>query len=145
MKKLNLPEYNYKIKELHHKPYIYDGIRKKYLLLTPEEWVRQHFINLLVTHYHYPKSMFALETGHKYQSLSKRSDILIFSSLGEPFLLVECKAPEIELTSNVFYQIAQYHHTIQPTYLAVTNGLQHYCFQTSAEGIQYLNDFPVYQ
>jgi len=144
MKSLNLPQYDCKVKEVDGKQYIYDAIRKKYLVLTPEEWVRQHFINLLVTQYKYPRSMFALETGHKYQTLSKRSDILIFSNTGTPFLLVECKAPEILLNQNVFNQIAQYHHTIRPTYLAVTNGLEHYCFQSSDQGVIFLDNFPVY-
>jgi hypothetical protein len=144
MKSLNLPQYDCKVKEVDGKQYIYDAIRKKYLVLTPEEWVRQHFINLLVTQYKYPRSMFALETGHKYQTLSKRSDILIFSNTGTPFLLVECKAPEILLNQNVFNQIAQYHHTIRPTFLAVTNGLEHYCFQSSDQGVIFLDNFPVY-
>lgn len=144
MKSLNLPQFNCKVKEVDGKQYIYDGIRKKYLLLTPEEWVRQHFINLLTTTYKYPRSMFALETGHKYQTLSKRSDILIFSNAGTPFLLVECKAPEIALNQNVFNQIAQYHHTIRPEYLAVTNGLEHYCFQSTEQGVVFLDNFPAY-
>ncbi len=142
MKKLNLPAFVCKVKEVDGKQYIYDLIRRKYLLLTPEEWVRQHFINLLITNYQYPRSLFAIETGHKYQTLSKRSDILVFSKSGTPFLLVECKAPEISLTQNVFNQIAQYHHTIRPAYLAVTNGLEHYCFQSTPEGILFMDSFP---
>lgn len=142
---LNLPPLSGKIKEVGSKPYIFDPIRKKFILLTPEEWVRQHFIHLLVEHYHYPKSLFAVETGVYYHTLKKRSDIMVLKNDGTPFLLVECKAPEIKIKRNVFDQIGRYNFTLKPDFLVVTNGLVHFCFRVTAEGTtEFLQDLPAY-
>lgn len=143
--RLNLPPISVKIKEADGKAYIFDLIRRKYIVLTPEEWVRQHFIHLLVNHYHYPKALFAVETGIHYNSLRKRSDILVLDREGAPWLLVECKAPGIKLTRSVFDQIARYNFTLKPRFLTVTNGMEHYCFRVTAEGTtEFLPDLPPY-
>ncbi|GAB2788441.1 type I restriction enzyme HsdR N-terminal domain-containing protein [Rhabdobacter roseus] len=144
MESLNLPPFAHKVKELYGKPHIYDLIRRKFVALTPEEWVRQHFIHLLISHYGYPKALFAVETGLYYNKLAKRSDIMVLSTVGEPFLLVECKAPHIALNEGTLAQIGRYNFTLRPQYLAVTNGHQHYCFTASSDGIRYLDDFPVF-
>lgn len=145
MIELNLPTFEYKLKKTDNKPFIYDIIRKKYIVLTPEEWVRQHFIHLLINQYQYPKALFAVETGLKYNKMQKRSDILILSRDGSPFLLVECKAPNIAIRDSTFSQIARYNFTIQPQFLAVTNGLNHFCFQARNGKVTYLPDFPKYE
>lgn len=145
MESLNLPTFGYKVKDVNGKPYIFDIIRKKFVALTPEEWVRQHFIHLLISHYGYPKSLFAIETGMKYNSLAKRTDIMVLSNTGTPFLLVECKAPFISVGESTLAQISRYNFTLQPTYLAVTNGLSHYCFQAVNGAVHYLDDFPMYR
>jgi len=145
METLNLPTFEYKVKQLNGKPYIFDIIRKKYVSLTPEEWVRQHFIHLLITEYKYPRSLFAIETGMKYNTMSKRTDIMILSGEGTPFLLVECKAPFISIGEATLAQISRYNFTLQPTFLAVTNGMNHYCFQAINGQIHYMDDFPVYR
>ncbi|HEV7350612.1 type I restriction enzyme HsdR N-terminal domain-containing protein [Telluribacter sp.] len=142
MEPLNLPPFAYKVKDMDGKPYIYDHIRKKFVVLTPEEWVRQHFIHLLINHYGYPKSLFAVETGLRYNKLSKRTDILILSTEGTPYLLVECKAPHVPVSAATFAQIGRYNFTLRPTYLAVTNGMAHYCFSVQDEQIIYHDDFP---
>jgi len=145
MESLNLPEFEYKVKQVNGKPYIFDMIRKKFVSLTPEEWVRQHFINLLITKYSYPRSLFAIETGLKYNTLAKRTDIMILSGEGTPFLLVECKAPFIPIGEATLAQISRYNFTLRPEYLAVTNGMSHYCFQAINGQIHYMDDFPVYR
>ncbi len=143
---LNLPSFPCKIKEVKGKPYIFDSIRRKFILLTPEEWVRQHFIHLLLNHYNYPRALFAVESGMVYNTMAKRSDILVLSATGTPFLLVECKAPGIRIGPAVFNQIARYHFTLRPQYLAVTNGKEHFCFTVQANGeVVFLQDFPKYR
>ena len=144
MEPLNLPPFDHKVKQVNGKPYIFDIIRRKYVSLTPEEWVRQHFIHLLITHYKYPKSLFAIETGMKYNKLAKRTDIMILANDGTPFLLVECKAPFIKIGEAALAQISRYNFTLRPAYLAATNGMNHYCFQAKDGQIHYMDDFPVY-
>jgi hypothetical protein len=145
MESLNLPTFEYKVKDVNGKPFIFDIIRRKFVSLTPEEWVRQHFIHLLINHYGYPKSLFAIETGLRYNTLAKRTDIMVLDDSGSPFLLVECKAPFIKVGEATLAQISRYNFTLQPTYLAVTNGLSHYCFQAINGQIHYLDDFPKYR
>ena len=142
---LNLPSFPSKLKEVDGKPYIFDIIRKKFVFLSPEEWVRQHFIHLLIEQYGYPRSLFAVETGIFYNALRKRSDIMVLGANGSPFLLVECKAPGVRIKSNVFDQIARYNFTLKPDFLVVTNGLEHFCFCVRGEGqIEFLSDLPFY-
>jgi hypothetical protein len=145
MESLNLPEFAYKVKQVNGKPHIFDIIRRKFVSLTPEEWVRQHFIHLLITRYGYPKSLFAVETGMQYNTLAKRTDIMILSGNSLPFLLVECKAPFISVNDATFAQISRYNFTLQPQYLAVTNGLSHYCFKAINGQIHFMDDFPLYR
>ncbi|MCF2487935.1 type I restriction enzyme HsdR N-terminal domain-containing protein [Dyadobacter sp. CY347] len=145
MESLNLPTFAYKVKHVNGKPHIFDIIRRKFVSLTPEEWVRQHFIHLLITEYGYPKSLFAVETGLQYNTLAKRTDIMILSGESLPFLLVECKAPFISVNDATFAQISRYNFTLQPQYLAVTNGMSHYCFKAVNGQIHFMDDFPKYR
>ena len=144
MEPLNLPTFDHKVKQVNGKPYIFDIIRKKYVSLTPEEWVRQHFIHLLITQYKYPKSLFAIETGMQYNKLAKRTDIMVLSTDGTPFLLVECKAPFVKIGEAALAQISRYNFTLRPSYLAATNGMSHYCFQAINGQVHYMDDFPAY-
>jgi len=124
---------------------VFDIIRRKFVFLSPEEWVRQHFIHLLIGHYRYPRSLFAVETGIYYNTLKKRSDIMVLGADGIPFLLVECKAPGVKIRNNVFDQIARYNFSLKPRYLVVTNGMEHFCFCAREEGkIDFLDDLPFY-
>lgn len=142
---LNLPPFSCKVKEVGGKPYIFDIVRRKFVFLSPEEWVRQHFIHLLATHYRYPRSLFAVETGIYYHTLKKRSDIMVLGSDGAPFLLVECKAPGVTLKNSVFDQIARYNFSLKPRFLAVTNGMEHFCFRVKETGeVEFLADLPTY-
>ncbi|MBL7883379.1 MAG: type I restriction enzyme HsdR N-terminal domain-containing protein [Bacteroidia bacterium] len=127
MQELNLPQYPFKIREFESKVQIFDSIRKKYLVLTPEEWVRQHFIQYLIQEKNYPQSLITIEIGLKYNQLQKRADILVYNKQGKPYLMVECKAPEVKISQDTFHQIALYNMVFKVNYLVVTNGLYHYC------------------
>jgi len=136
MQQLNLPVYSFKTKEEKGKSYIFDEIRKKYLQLTPEEWVRQHFVKYLIQEKNYPASLIVLEKGLKLNELSKRADVLIYKD-SSPILLVECKAPEVKITQSTFDQIARYNLTFKVPFLIVTNGMSHYCCQIDFENNSY--------
>ncbi len=146
MRSLNLPTYSFKIKSIDNKDYIFDIHRKKYLQLTPEEWVRQNFVRFLIQERSFPAGRIVLEKSLKYNKLSKRADILVYNTEGEPLLLVECKAPGIKIVSSVFDQIAIYNLTFRVKYLIVTNGLSHYCAEVDFEKkrVSFLSEIPVY-
>ncbi|WP_128547518.1 type I restriction enzyme HsdR N-terminal domain-containing protein [Larkinella soli] len=147
MTSLNLPVFDYKIKQVEGKPYIFDVLRKKYVRMTPEEWVRQHVVHLLINQYEYPKALIRGEGGMTLNQLQKRTDLLVYDRSGKPYLLVECKAPTVALTQQVFDQVARYNHVHQAPYLVVTNGLVHFCCCVDhAEGtVRFLQDLPRFQ
>ncbi|MFZ5999932.1 MAG: type I restriction enzyme HsdR N-terminal domain-containing protein [Bacteroidota bacterium] len=134
------------VKKEEGKVWIFDIIRKKYIVLTPEEWVRQHFVHFLIKELNYPKSLFRIEGALAYNRMQKRSDILIRDREGKPWMLVECKAPDIKLTQRAFNQIAVYNMTIGAKFLAVTNGMVHFCCEAAKPGedTRFLPDFPVF-
>jgi len=125
---------------------IFDRIRKKYIVLTPEELVRQHIINYLITEKGYPATLISVEMPLRYGRMGKRSDLLVSDRNGQPLMLVECKAPEVAITQKVFEQIAVYNLAIQAPYLMVTNGLQNYCMKAATEctPVSFLNEAPDY-
>ena len=108
---------------------IYDPFRRKYIVLTPEEWVRQHVLHFLTTHLHYPKGLVKVEGGLRYNRLQKRSDILVFDNTGAPLLLVECKAAQVRLTEAVCNQLAAYNMAVGARIVAITNGLDCYTWR----------------
>ncbi len=144
---LNLPTFNPKIKKEGGKSWVFDSIRKKYIVLTPEEWVRQHFINHLIQDLKYPRSLFKVESGLVFNALPKRSDIVVHDRNGKPWMLVECKSPTIKLSQRAFNQIAVYNMNIGAKYLAVTNGMVHYCCEAATPGNEprFLNNFPPFE
>lgn len=144
MQELNLPKYQFKFKEVAEKIQIFDTFRKKYVVLTPEEWVRQNFIQYLVEEKKYPASLIAVEAGLKYNEMQKRADVLIYDKQGSPLLLVECKAPEVKLTQDTFDQVARYNMIFKVTYLVVTNGLDHFCCKMdySTNSYHFLQEIP---
>ncbi|MCX6241443.1 MAG: type I restriction enzyme HsdR N-terminal domain-containing protein [Bacteroidetes bacterium] len=147
MPKLNLPEYHVRVRTKNDgKEEIHDPVRRKFVRLTPEEWVRQHFLNFLVHHHSYPASLIHVEAPLTYNHLSKRSDIVVYSPHGKPLMAVECKAPSVEITQKVFDQLAMYNFTLKVSYLALTNGIQHYICRMVPENGSYsfLEDFPAY-
>ena len=125
---------------------IFDEIRKKFILLTPEEWVRQHVVQFLLQDKKYPKSYINVEKLIKINDLSKRYDVVVFEPNGEIFLLIECKAPEVPISQQTFDQIARYNLVLKAKYLMVTNGLNHYFCQMDFENEKYvfLRELPEY-
>ena len=126
MQQLNLPTYKFRIKSTKNKYEIFDIIRKKYVSLTPEEWVRQHIIHYLINEKKYPISLIAIEKKITINNLTKRTDILVFNTNGLPHIIVECKAPSVNINQNAFDQIARYNLKLNANFLVVTNGLEHY-------------------
>ena len=135
---LNLPKYEFRIKNKDNQPYIFDFIRKKYYLLTPEEWVRQHFVRYLIEEKKYPKGRIGVEILVKINGMNKRSDIVVYDEKGNPLLIVECKRPEVAITQETFDQIARYNLQLNANYLVVTNGLQHFCCQMDFKNQNYI-------
>jgi hypothetical protein len=145
MQPLNLPPYKYDIKMENDKIYIFDTIRKKYLINTPEEWVRQHFIQFLINHRNYSKNLISVETGLKYGNRRKRTDIQLFDNNGLLNILVECKAPDIALDQKVVNQILQYNKVLNPKIMAITNGIEHVFIEINESNFEYLPDMPYFK
>jgi len=146
MQNLNFPSYNFRFKNSENKVSIFDDIRKKFIILTPEEWVRQHTVQFLLQEKKYPKSYINIEKLIKVNDINKRYDIVVFHPNGELFLLIECKAPEVKITQDTFDQIARYNLKLKAEYLMVTNGLNHYFCQMDFVKEQYvfLKELPDY-
>jgi hypothetical protein len=126
---LNLPAFPYKIKKEDDKIWIFDVLRKKYVILTPEEWVRQHFVNYLMVDLVYPRALIKIEGGLTYNQLQKRSDIVVFDREGKPWMIVECKAADFKLSPQTLRQVSAYNATLKAKYLVITNGLSHFYFE----------------
>ncbi len=146
MIKLKLPEFNLKIKSKENKYFILDIIRKKYVVLTPEEWVRQNFLHFMIEYKKYPKSLIAVEKQLMINNLAKRTDLLIFDKNAQPDIIVECKAPTVKISQETFDQIARYNLKLNANYLIITNGLQHYFAKMNSKEKKYifLKDIPEY-
>ncbi|WP_258102227.1 type I restriction enzyme HsdR N-terminal domain-containing protein [Marinoscillum pacificum] len=147
MQQLNLPTCDLKIKNEEGNQFVLDIIRKKYVVLTAEEWVRQHFIHLMVNHLKYPKSLLKIESGLSYFKSSKRSDINLMNSDGSLFLVLECKAPDVKINQKALNQISVYNKELQAQYVALTNGLQHFIwlYDKKKEQYQQLPKFPAFK
>ena len=141
---LNLPAFNARIERVNMEHRIFDGIRKKFVLLTPEEWVRQHFINYLITDKKYPASLISIERGHKLNTLQNRTDIVVHNEFGKPWLLVECKAPDVNLTEAAFYQALRYHLKLQVNFIVVTNGFNHFYCKRNENDFVFIKELPMW-
>ncbi|HEY5688463.1 MAG TPA: type I restriction enzyme HsdR N-terminal domain-containing protein [Yeosuana sp.] len=146
MQELNFPKFSFRFKNKENKISIFDVIRKRFVILQPEEWVRQHCIHYLIDYKGYPKSLINIEKELIINSLRKRYDIVVFNSDGSIHLIVECKAPAISINQNVFDQIALYNLSLNATYLMISNGINHYYCQMDFinEKYHFLKDIPEY-
>ncbi|EKB49190.1 hypothetical protein B879_02201 [Cecembia lonarensis LW9] len=142
--RLNFPEMEHQLRQEDGKWSVFDPLRKKFLVLTPEEWVRQHMILFLTQFKGYPRSLFALEKGLQYNKLQKRFDILILNRDGNPFLLIECKAPEVPLSQKTLEQVCMYNKSINAEFIGISNGLKHVFFKLDRISARYeqLHDLP---
>lgn len=146
MQKLNFPTCAFKLKSSENKTLIFDIVRKKYVIVTPEEWVRQHVIHFLLKEKNYPISLIAVEKQLKINKRVKRTDIIVYNKQGTPEILIECKAPSVKITQTTFDQIARYNLSANSNFLMVTNGLEnYYCkIDTTKETYIFLKDIPQY-
>lgn len=146
MQTLNLPSYNFKITHKEEGDFIFDVIRKKNILLTPEEWVRQHIIHYLHKNLGYPKGLLKVESGVMYNARMKRSDIIIYDRKGSPSILVECKAPSVKINQSTVEQAAMYNRTLNASVIILTNGVVHYTFKLDDKGVLInLDEIPKYK
>lgn len=147
MQKLNLPEFEFRIKEENDKKYIFDEVRKQYVVITPEEWVRQNFIKYLTVYLNYPIGFLSIEHNLKINTLQKRCDIVVFSQQLKPVVIIECKKPDVKIDQKVTDQIVRYNYKLRVPFLIMTNGLQHYCLQMDYEknSYQFLEKIPDYE
>jgi len=147
MQKLNFPQYSFRFKSSENKTLVFDEIRKKFVVLIPEEWVRLHVVQFLLQEKNYPKSLINVEKQLKLNKTTKRYDIVVFNNDGSIFLIVECKAPSIPITQITFDQIARYNLALNASLLMVSNGLEHYYCQMDYENERYvfLKDIPNYK
>ena len=143
---LNLPSFPFKLQQQNGKNVIFDALRKKYVALTPEEWVRQHFIRFLTNYKGYPKGLLANEVQLNLNGTKKRCDTVLFNKDLSARMIVEYKAPHVEITQAVFDQITRYNMVLKVEYLIVSNGLRHYCCRIDYNTMQYtfLPDIPAY-
>lgn len=146
MQKLNFPKYNFRFKNNENKTLIFDIIRKKFVILTPEEWVRQHTLHFLITEKKYPVSYINVEKQLLLNDSVKRYDIVIFKNDGDVEIIIECKAPSIAINQVTFDQIARYNLALNSNLLMVTNGLTHYFCKMDIKNKRYLflRDLPKY-
>ncbi|OYU83867.1 MAG: restriction endonuclease subunit R [Flavobacterium sp. BFFFF2] len=144
MQALQFPAYGFRFKSTKNGPAIFDVIRKKFIVLTPEEWVRQHVIHWLLNEYHIPANRLAVEQSFQVHGMTRRSDIAVYLPSGALWLLVECKAPEVPISQSTFDQIARYNKLLDSQYLMVTNGLNHYfcLLNDSKDGYVFLHELP---
>ena len=144
---LNLPSYPIKLAGTRQKPSIFDILRRKYVALTPEEWVRQHFVHFLIEHKGYPSSLLANEVSLKIGDKSLRADTLLYDRNLQPRMIIEYKAPSIPLTTHVLNQVGNYNRLLHVDYVIISNGLQHYCCKMdyASQRFVLLEDIPPYQ
>jgi len=143
---LNFPTYAFRLKNSENNTYIFDQIRKKFVVLQPEEWVRQHCVNFLIKEKKYPISLINVEKVVRINGLNKRYDIVVYNSNGSIHLIIECKAPKVKISQSAFDQIARYNIALKASFMMVTNGLNHYfCTMDHDLGIyNFLEDLPIY-
>jgi len=143
-RKLNFPDYPFKIQRVENKFMIFDQLRKKYVRLTEEEWVRQHMVAYVIHERKIPQGLIKIESGLKYEKLKKRTDILIYNRTGLPFLMIECKSPSVKLDQKVLFQAGIYGKSLEVPFLGITNGLAHYFWQIDYKrgDTKILSEFP---
>jgi hypothetical protein len=136
-----------RIRESPEGSLIYDPLRQKWVALTPEEWVRQHFVNYLTGHLKYPPGLIQVEASFRLNTMLRRADILVHDRYGEPVLIVECKAPEVKISQAVFDQVINYNFSYGVKYLVVTNGMKHYSgkIDSAANTFTLLDHIPDYE
>lgn len=140
---IQYPEPAFRVKQEEGKDFIFDPLRKRWLLLTPEEWVRQNFVQYLVQVKKYPVQLIALEKKIRLGELVKRFDILVYDKLHQPWMMIECKASAVQLDETVLHQLLRYHLSVPVSFLVITNGEFTYGWQKNERGLHLLNEMPL--
>lgn len=145
MEKLNLPEYSFQLRD-SNRPEIFDSLRRKFVALTPEEWVRQNFIQYLIQEKKFPSGLISVEKELVFNSMKRRTDIVVYDKNAKPLLIVECKASSVSISQLTFDQIARYNMVLKVKYLLVTNGISHYCciMDYQQNSYSFLKEIPEY-
>ena len=146
MQRLNLPEYQFNIKKKENTCLIFDSLRRRWVTLTPEEWVRQNFVQFLTTEREFPAALMNNEISLTQNGIKRRCDTLVADRTGAPLAIIEYKAPTVEITQNTFDQIVRYNMVLKARFLIVSNGIKHYCCKIDYENNSYsfINDIPSY-
>ena len=144
MQKLNFPDYSFRLKNSENKVSIFDEIRKKFILLTPEEWVRQNFLQYLLQEKNYPAAFIGIEKEIALGELKKRIDVLIFDSDHQPWMMIECKAMDVELTEKVLEQIIRYNMSVPVPYLVISNGSYNYAWMKHENKLSSISELPLF-
>lgn len=146
MSGLNFPEFNFRLRTAGTVREIFDSVRGKWIVLTPEEWVRQHVITWLRDVKKYPGSLMAIEKQIKVNGLSRRCDVICHDKQTQPLVIVECKSPDVNITQELFDQAARYNLTVGAKYFLLTNGLRHFCCVMDHEKQEwtFLQELPAY-
>jgi type I site-specific restriction endonuclease len=142
---LNLPDFSFKVRELDNAQQIYDSVRKQYVSLTPEEWVRQNFIRFMVDVYQYPASLLSVEKMVKVNNLSQRADIVVYARDAKPWMIVEVKAHSVNISQDTLFQAARYNQVLNVPYLVLTNGLEHFCLFNTGKELLFLDQLPEFK
>jgi len=137
MLQLNLPQYSFRIKKLNEKLVIFDSQRKRYVALTPEEWVRQNFIRFLIEAKGYPAAYLAIEKQLNINGMKKRCDAILYNEHAQPFLIIELKAPNVAISQTTFDQVAVYNAKLKVDFFIISNGIEHYCCKVNPETARY--------
>lgn len=137
MLQLNLPQYSFRIKKQNEKLVIFDSQRKRYVALTPEEWVRQNFIRFLIEEKGYPAAYLAIEKQLNMNGMKKRCDAILYNEHAQPFLIIELKAPNVAISQATFDQVAVYNAKLKVDFFIISNGIEHYCCKVNLETARY--------
>lgn len=141
---IQFPEFKFRFQTEENNSYIFDFIRKKYVLLTPEEWVRQNVLHYLIHCLNYPAGLCSVEKEIKINNLKKRYDIVFFNQQRKPWMLIECKEPNVAISDQTLTQIIRYHQNLQCPFWFLTNGKRNFCAQVHPKGITWLDSLPLY-
>lgn len=146
MDKLNFPTYTFRLRKTLKYNEIFDPIRKKFVRLTPEEWVRQHVLMYLINDLKYPLGLIGVESKIKYNETNLRSDVVVFKNTSQPFIIIECKAPTVKISQNTIDQVSKYNFILKAPWLMATNGQEHFIYQVifNENRFQIENQLPIF-
>lgn len=139
---LNFPDFSFRVRSHGQSKQIFDSVRKRFVALTPEEWVRQNLVRLMTDVFSYPASLLAIEKKVEVNGLSQRADIVVYNKRGTPWLIAECKATSVKISQDTFLQAVRYNLPLDATYFVLSNGLEHYCLKKVNQQFEFMDTLP---